>query len=131
MPLPLLPPAVPQSRVLRALLAQDFGHVVDMNTFRAEEAFFLAAVAMVPAVTSVKLLANKEQYITLWYNADDNMTSGGRAVEAGSGPNYYTTIGDCRVAIKRALWQLRHPEKSEYDTPENGESDVEEDKSQQ
>jgi hypothetical protein len=116
--------------LLRALLAQDFGRVVDMDTFSTHESIDMVTMALVPAFVSVKLLANKEQFLTLWFNADDNLTSGGRSVEAGRGPNYFTTIGECRVAIKRALWQLRHPEADEYDTPENGDSDAEEEKAQ-
>jgi hypothetical protein len=114
--------------LLRALLAQDFGEMVDMTTFSAHNSIHFSTMTEITAFTSVKLLANKEQFLSLWYNADDNMTSGGRAVEAGRGPNYFTTIGDCRMAIRRALWQLRHPDADENDAPENGESDTEEEK---
>ena len=110
--------------LLRALIAQEFSQVVDMNTFSAHDSISFSTMALVPAFTSVKLLNYPEQHLTLWYNADDNMTSGGRSVEAGKGPNYYTTIEECRVAIKRGLWQLRHPEADEHDTPEDGESDA-------
>lgn len=45
----------------------------------------------------------KQSYISIWYNQVDAMASGGRAVEIGWGPNYYTTFGELKEAIKDAL----------------------------
>jgi hypothetical protein len=45
----------------------------------------------------------KQKDICIWYNASDGATSGGRAVEIGWGPNYYTTFGELIEAIASAL----------------------------
>ncbi len=55
-----------------------------------------------------QLLPNEKHYaakkhICVWFNADDGLTSGGRAVEIGWGPNYYTTFKELNSAIAAAL----------------------------
>ena len=44
-----------------------------------------------------------QQHINIWYNADDATTMGGRSVEIGYGPNYYTTYNELVEAIESAL----------------------------
>jgi hypothetical protein len=61
--------------LLRALLAQDFGAVVDMATFEVHNSIDMRTMFMMPAFASVKLLANKDQHLSLWYNADDSMAN--------------------------------------------------------
>lgn len=49
-----------------------------------------------------------KEHVVIWYNGMDAMMSGGRSVEAGFGPNYFTKVKDLRVALRRAIWQVRH-----------------------
>jgi hypothetical protein len=48
----------------------------------------------------------KKPFISIWFNADENMTNGGRAVEAGFGPNYYETVDELKSAIETCIDQL-------------------------
>ena len=48
----------------------------------------------------------QNQYLSIWFNADPGIVMGGRSVEAGEGPNYYTTVGDLRKAIAAGIQTL-------------------------
>jgi hypothetical protein len=52
--------------------------------------------------------SDSKEFVVIWYNGMDGLMSGGRSVEAGFGPNYFTKVKELRVALRRALWQVRH-----------------------
>lgn len=56
--------------------------------------------------------------LTIWFKALEWMTMGGRSVESGSGPNYYSNTHELKLCIRRAMWQAEHPDKDEYETPD-------------
>ena len=66
---------------------------LNIKTFKREPQFVVAS-------------RNDGQHLSIWFNADPGMTMGGRAVEAGKGPNYYTTVGDLRKAIAAGIRTL-------------------------
>ena len=71
---------------------------MNFSTFRLEPQF---VVVKLKNITS-----HPKPFITIWFNAPNGMTSGGRAVEAGEGPNYYTTYRELKQAIAHAINQL-------------------------
>jgi hypothetical protein len=52
------------------------------------------------------LLKNKKSNndgLAIWYNGFDGLIAGGRSVEAGDGPYYYTTFGELKSAIEEGI----------------------------
>jgi hypothetical protein len=58
-----------------------------------------------PGVIYILLKNNKSDRdgLAIWYNGFDGLISGGRSVEAGNGPYYYTTFGELKNAIKEGI----------------------------
>jgi len=110
------------SMILVVLSEPEFVNVFDMTSIQVNSMpamMGMSATGMLAVHVRDTLSPDaKQQFLSVWFNACDSMTSGGRAVESGRGPNYYTTVKELRLAIRRALWQLRHPKLDEYSTPQ-------------
>ena len=82
---------------------------LDISTLKVEDSINLSTFMFEPQFMSVELrnkTVSPKPFISIWFNAADGMTSGGRAVEAGEGPNYYKNYGQLKQAIENAINQL-------------------------
>jgi hypothetical protein len=71
-------------------------HSIDLKTMRPTPAFVVAYIKQGEK-------NHHRKHLSIWFNADDALTSGGRSVEIGWGPNYYTTFGELKEALQEAL----------------------------
>lgn len=103
---------VPRIDVFRAspmifAAVQQFSDRLIFKSAALKQMLNFETMAREPAMVVVSLQPNEKniakEHIVIWFNASDGMTSGGRAVEIGYGPNYYTTFGELKEAIKSAL----------------------------
>lgn len=84
---------------------------LNIDTFKVVESYNSKTRVFTDALCVVYLKDEykgdlEKPFISIWFNADENMTNGGRAVEAGFGPNYYETVDELKSAIETGIDQL-------------------------
>jgi hypothetical protein len=85
--------------LIRTVILEDFSESLNIDTLKY-------GGMMDMHMYSIATKADPSKFLSIWVNAMDAMTSGGRSVEAGEGPNYYKTIGELREALQSGLDQL-------------------------
>lgn len=79
-------------------------------------------VAYVKQTTPPKYKRSYEgyPYLCIWFGMSDSFATGGCSVEAGEGPNYYTTYNQLKKAISNGLRQLE----TDYDDNDTNDEDI-------
>jgi hypothetical protein len=98
------------SRLICEVISQHYSELLSTPEPKMESG---GSFSMVPSMCVTYLKNRIGQHLTIWFNASPMMVMGGRSVEAGQGPHYYTTVEELRLAIEAALWQLEHPDEEE------------------
>lgn len=91
--------------------AKDFAEL-DVNRIKTDQ-LLSASDAVTIGATMARVVIHARtraphdhNFIVVHVDAPEPLVNGGRAVEAGYGPNYYRTYGELKDAIRYAIRQL-------------------------
>ena len=104
MEIPRSKAAVP---IINNVINMYFSDVLDSKTIIIKDCVDFTTYQVLPQFVQVKMIKPGEKnFLNIWFNGSDiGGTYGGRAVESGSGPNCYESVGELKEAIQIALDQ--------------------------
>lgn len=104
MEIPRSKSAVP---IITNIINMHFSDVLDSKTITIQDSIDFTTFRISPQFVQVYMIEpGAKNFLNIWFDGSDKAgIYGGRAVESGSGPNCYETVGELRDAIWVALDQ--------------------------